>query len=149
EPRDIQDVLRWIETNRCATFRATDLQYLRCFRGDPRRRDKALALMEKRHHVRRVGDIELRGAKNPAAAYEVNPGLRTWEGSAPRAPPPADPDLAALPAVAAGCRADCQAPTVGGLCATPSEGQGCTDRAAEEAGDRCQNCQSCQPRAVI
>jgi hypothetical protein len=86
ESREIQEVLNWIEKNRRATFQATDLQFIRCFRGDPRRRDKTLEEMERRNHIRRLPDPVLKGTKRASPSYEVKPTLRTWETPPPPAP---------------------------------------------------------------
>jgi Protein of unknown function (DUF3987) len=78
ESRDIQEALHWIEKKKCAVFQAKELDNLRCFRGDTRRRDKTLGEMEQRHHIRRLPEVGLKG-KKPSPSYEVSARLRTWE----------------------------------------------------------------------
>jgi hypothetical protein len=86
ESRDIQEVLHWIEKNKRATFQAKELEDLRCFRGDTRRRDKTLDEMVQRNYIRRLPGITLRNSKKPSPSYEVNQALRTWETPQPSLP---------------------------------------------------------------
>jgi hypothetical protein len=86
ESRDIQEVLRWIEKDKRTTFQATELRFVRSFRGDHRQRDKILEEMEQRLYIRRLPDITLKSTKKPSPSYEVNQALRTWETTSP-APP--------------------------------------------------------------
>jgi hypothetical protein len=135
--RDIQETLRWIERNRRTTFQAKDLEYLRCFRGDPRRRDKALDEMEQDHYIRRLPDPFLKGAKKPSPTYEFNPDLHSWE-----APPENNcHKIASDPHIIA---SDFRANGTGASDPTPSMGGTSNRELVPDPENSCHSCQNCQ-----
>jgi hypothetical protein len=144
ESKAIQDIIRWIQTNRRMSFRAKDLEFLRRFRGEPRRRDEALAEMVRRGYIRQVPEIAGQGSgKKSSPSFEVNGRLRTWE-SGPLGSTAGTGQAKVASSVAGIVASD--RPVVGGKAddATPSEGAGSNQEPVPTQGDQLPNCQNCQ-----